>query len=78
MCLNCGCHKAHDDHGNPANITYETVRKAAEANKMGIAQSLAMILETAEEDRVAHSNEYETGSHAIVSAARRAPVMTPR
>jgi hypothetical protein len=70
MCLNCGCHEAHDDHGNPANITYESVRKAAEANKMGVAESIAMMLETAEEDRVAHRDEYETGEHAIVSAGR--------
>lgn len=33
MCLNCGCHKAHDDHENAANITYEDVKAAAEANK---------------------------------------------
>jgi hypothetical protein len=68
MCLNCGCHDAHDDHGNPANITYEDVKKAAEANDMGVAASIAMMLETAEEDRVGHRQEYETGEHAIVSA----------
>jgi hypothetical protein len=70
MCLNCGCHKAHDDHGNPANITYDDVKKAAEANGMGVAASIAMMLETAEEDRVSHRDEYETGEHAIVSAGR--------
>jgi hypothetical protein len=68
MCLNCGCHMAHDDHGNAANITYEDVKKAAEANGMGVAESLAMMLETAEEDRVGHVGEYETGEHAILSA----------
>jgi hypothetical protein len=68
MCLNCGCHDAHDDHGNPANITYESVKNAADANEMGIAESIAMILETAEEDRVGHRGEYETGEHSIVSA----------
>ena len=31
MCLNCGCHMAHDDRGNPANITFEEVKAAAEA-----------------------------------------------
>jgi hypothetical protein len=70
MCLNCGCHEAHNDHGNPANITYESVKKAAAANDMGIAESIAMMLETAEEDRVSHRDEYETGDHAIVTSGR--------
>jgi hypothetical protein len=69
MCLNCGCHDAHDDHGEAANITYEDVRKAAEANGMGVAQSLAMMLETAEEDRVQHQGEYETGEHPVWSGS---------
>lgn len=57
MCLNCGCHRAHDAHGEPANITYEDVKAAAEANGMGIAESLVMMLETAEEDRRQHQGE---------------------
>ena len=77
MCLNCGCHKAHDDHGDPANITYETVAKAAKANDMGIAESIAMMLETAEEDRVGHGHEYETGKHSILSARGKAAEPTP-
>lgn len=72
MCLNCGCHQAHDDHGEPANITYEDVKRAAEANSMGIAESLLMMLETAEEDRAAHGAEYETGEHSILGATRAA------
>ena len=70
MCLNCGCHLAHDQHGNAANITYEGVRAAAEANGMGVAESLMMMLETAEEDRLQHSSEYETGEHSIIAAGR--------
>jgi hypothetical protein len=69
MCLNCGCHLAHDQHGDKANITYEDLKRAAEANKMGVAESLRMMLETAEEDRVQHRDEYETGEHSIMSAA---------
>lgn len=70
MCLNCGCHKAHDDHGNRANITYEDVKAAAEANDMGVAESLVMMLETAEEDRLDHRAEYETGEHSILRAGQ--------
>ena len=69
MCLNCGCHLAHDQHGDKANITYEDLKRAADSNKMGVAESLRMMLETAEEDRVQHRNEYETGEHAITSTA---------
>ena len=68
MCLNCGCHMAHDDHGNEANITYEDMMRAAEANGMGVAESLRMMLETAEEDRQQHTGEYETGAHSVLSA----------
>ena len=33
MCLNCGCERAHDDMGKPGvNLTYETIKKAADAN----------------------------------------------
>lgn len=31
MCWNCGCMQPDDDHGNPHNITTETLRKAQEA-----------------------------------------------
>lgn len=70
MCLNCGCHAAHDDHDNRANITYEDVKAAAEANGMGVAESLVMMLETAEEDRRSHADEYETGEHSILRAGQ--------
>jgi hypothetical protein len=32
MCWNCGCMKPDDDHGNPDNITTETLRKAGRAS----------------------------------------------
>ncbi len=31
MCWNCGCMQPDDDHGNPDNITTETLQKAARA-----------------------------------------------
>jgi hypothetical protein len=71
MCLNCGCHLAHEDHGKQANITYEDLKRAAEANDMGVAESLAMMLETAEVDRKDHQTEYETGGRPIVGAGAR-------
>ena len=37
MCMDCGCGMAHDDMGEPeVHITYERLKKAAEANEQGI------------------------------------------
>src|SRR5450759_1754768 len=59
MCLNCGCMRAHDDMGNPEiNITYEDVKRAADANKMTVDATLAMIARTSDKDRADHPAEY--------------------
>ena len=31
MCLTCGCGEPHNDHGDPAHITYEKFKEAADA-----------------------------------------------
>lgn len=59
MCLNCGCMKAHDDMGQPEiNITYEDIRRAAEANGISVQQTLENIAKTAAKDRTDHPLEY--------------------
>ena len=59
MCLNCGCMAAHDDMGKPdVNITYEDIRRAADANRMTIDATLDMIVKTADKDRQDHPAEY--------------------
>jgi hypothetical protein len=59
MCLNCGCMAAHDDMGMPEeNITYEVVKRAADANGMTVDETLAMIARTADKDRHDHPAEY--------------------
>lgn len=59
MCLNCGCMRAHDDMGKPGtNITYEDVRRAADANSMTVDATLAMIARTSDGDRADHPAEY--------------------
>lgn len=59
MCLNCGCMRAHDDMGKPdINITYEVVKRAADANGMTVEESLAMITRTSDKDRADHPAEY--------------------
>ena len=59
MCLNCGCMAAHDDMGKPGvNITYEDVKRAAEANGRTIEKTLETITKTANKDRADHPAEY--------------------
>ena len=61
MCLNCGCMAAHNDMGKPdVNITYEAVKRAADANGMTVEATLAMIAKTADKDRHDHPEEYAT------------------
>jgi hypothetical protein len=51
MCLNCGCLRAHDDMGKPGiNLTYEDVKRAADANKMTVDATLTMIARTGDKD----------------------------
>jgi hypothetical protein len=59
MCLNCGCLRAHDDMGHPeVNLTYETIKRAADANKLTVEQTLENIRRTVEQDRRDHPQEY--------------------
>ena len=63
MCLNCGCMRAHDEMGKPGtNITYEDVKRAADANTMSIEATLAMIARTSDKDRSDHPAEYGAGA----------------
>lgn len=39
MCLTCGCGEPHDDHGNPDQITYEDLKKAADANGISVEEA---------------------------------------
>jgi hypothetical protein len=51
--------RAHDDMGKPGlNITYETVKAAADANDMTVDEALETIARTAEKDRAEHASEY--------------------
>ncbi|HET9520873.1 MAG TPA: hypothetical protein VFO73_07510 [Candidatus Limnocylindrales bacterium] len=55
--------RAHDDMGKPnVNITYEDVKKAADANGKTVDETLAMIARTADKDRGDHPAEYAAGA----------------
>ncbi len=59
MCLDCGCGAAHDDMGEPdIHITYEDLKRAAEANGQSVSEVLKTIAETARRDASAHPAEY--------------------
>lgn len=63
MCLNCGCMRAHDDMGKPdQNITYEHVKRAADANGTSVEETLKNIAKTADKDRQDHPNEYQAST----------------
>ena len=52
--------RAHDDMRKPGiNITYEDVKRAADANGMTVEESLAMITRTSDKDRADHPAEYQ-------------------
>ncbi|MBA3779063.1 MAG: hypothetical protein H0X16_07185 [Chloroflexi bacterium] len=51
--------RAHDDMGQPElNITYESVKRAAEANNRSIDETVETIIKTVEKDRGEHPEEY--------------------
>ncbi len=63
MCLNCGCMRAHDDMGKPeVNITYEDLKRAADASGATVDDILQTISRTADQDRRDHQAEYAGGS----------------
>lgn len=59
MCMDCGCGRAHDDMGEPdVHITYEDLKRAADANGQSVDETLATVAETAKRDAAAHPGEY--------------------
>ena len=48
MCMNCGCGQPNEDHGNPANITADDLKRAGEVNGQSLRESAQHILETVE------------------------------
>lgn len=54
--------RAHDDMGKPGvNITYEDVKRAADANGTTVDEALETIARTSERDREDHPQEYAAG-----------------
>ena len=39
MCLSCGCGEPNEGHGNPANITYDDLVKAADSEGITVEQA---------------------------------------
>jgi len=40
MCLTCGCGEPNADHGDPAHITYDDLKKAADAAEISIDEAV--------------------------------------
>ncbi len=47
MCLTCGCGEPHKDMGED-NISYEDIKRAADANGMSIAETLTKLQKAAD------------------------------
>jgi hypothetical protein len=57
--------RAHDDMGKPdVNVTYESIKRAAEGNDMTVEATLAMIAKTGEQDQRQHPGEYPSEAPA--------------
>jgi hypothetical protein len=46
MCLTCGCGRPHDDHGDPAHITYENLKDAADAAGISVQEAVRNLDQT--------------------------------
>lgn len=46
MCMTCGCGEPHDDHGDPSHITYEDLKKAADAAEISVEDAARNLQET--------------------------------
>ncbi|HWO70525.1 MAG TPA: hypothetical protein VNP94_07210 [Actinomycetota bacterium] len=44
--MTCGCGEPHEDHGDPANITYEDLKKAADAAQVSVQEAVENIRAT--------------------------------
>jgi len=40
MCLTCGCGVPNDDHGDPAHITFEDLKRAADAAEISVEEAV--------------------------------------
>jgi len=46
MCLTCGCMEPNEDHGDSAHITYDDLKKAADAAEITVEDAAQNIQET--------------------------------
>ncbi len=46
MCLTCGCGEPDNDHGDPAHITYEDLKAAADAAEISLDEAVGNLQDT--------------------------------
>ncbi len=46
MCLTCGCGEPNADHGDTRNITYDDLKRAAEAAEISVEEATGNLQET--------------------------------
>ena len=57
MCLDCGCGKLNEGHGDPRHITMDTIRAAAEASEIPVDEAMKNISEGLQEARAAEGQD---------------------
>lgn len=78
MCMNCGCGQPNEDHGNPANITAQDLRRAGDANGQSLRESAQHIVETIEQmDAPGREGERGLAQPAGPTGGGEAPRGTP-
>ena len=46
MCMTCGCGEPNATHGNPDHITYDELKKAADAAEISVEEAADNLQET--------------------------------
>ena len=53
MCLDCGCGKPNDDHGNADHLTMKQVEKAAKASEISVDEAVKNITQAMKDAQTA-------------------------
>lgn len=48
MCLTCGCHLPHDNHGKPEYLLIEDLERSAKLDGYSLDQAVRYLVETVE------------------------------
>lgn len=62
MCLDCGCGKPNEAHGDPRHITLDTIRAAAQASEISEREAMENIASGLQQARANRMSEGASNS----------------